>query len=224
MFKKAAIAARQKLKSLGKNNGSVFDDVYRNKLWRGEGEISSGLGSSPANSKSYEDLIVAYIEANDIRSMVDIGCGDHQVSHRILQRVSRPITYTGLDVSSVAIEHNRQKYGTENVSFICADAASSDLPEADLVTVREVLQHIPNADIAKILPKLKEFEHAVITNTVARNARNYNVDIAPGAASRAALGSGLLLDLPPFNCNVEVIDRKPHDDHPTEIITVRLLD
>lgn len=222
MLKQAVIKVRQRLKSAGKSNKDVFDEIYRSGTWKGPGEISSGLGSTPENARDYEDFIVAYIERHDIRSMVDVGCGDHQVSHRILARIPWTVDYTGLDVSSVAIDHNTAKFANEHVRFRCADAAQEELPAADLVVMREVLQHIPNTDVARILPRLKRFPHALVTNTVAKHATRLNVDIAPGSASRAALGSGLALELPPFGEEVEEMMRTSHKDHPTEIVTVRL--
>jgi hypothetical protein len=44
-------------------------------------------------------------------------------------------------VASV-INNNQARYGKANISFRCIDAACEDLPEADLLTAKEVLQHL----------------------------------------------------------------------------------
>ncbi|MGV8833285.1 MAG: class I SAM-dependent methyltransferase [Devosia sp.] len=219
-MKKILSRLAQRFRSYGKSNQQVFDQIYRAKTWKGPGEISSGLGSLPNNSQQYEDAVVAYVQDHGIRTIVDVGCGDFQVSERILRRLPDIVHYTGVDVSTVAIEHNQRKFANERVSFQVLDAASAPLPSGDLVLVREVLQHLPNADISKILSKLDEFPHALITNTVHTDARKKNFDIGAGSASRAGLGGGLWLDLPPFSRKVKPILIVVHDSHPTEIQTV----
>ena len=215
---------KQRFRSLGKTNQQIFDEIYRSRHWKGPGEISSGLGSLPGNSRQYEDAVVAYVEANPgIATIVDVGCGDFQVSGRILARLPETVRYIGLDVSQVAIEHNQRKFASDRISFRHLDAVTEPLPPGDLVLVREVLQHLPNAAVSSILPKLAAFPHALITNTVHKRARRRNVDIGAGSGSRAGLGSGLWLDLPPFNQRVEPLLVIAHENHPTEIQTVRLL-
>jgi len=213
---------RQKMRAFGKSNQQVFDEIYLKRGWRGPGEISSGLGSLPSNSRQYEDHVVKYVLDNEISSIVDVGCGDFQVSQRILTRLPETVRYTGLDVSQVAIDHNQRKFSNNRIAFMCLDAASSSLPEGELVLVREVLQHISNADIANILPKLKNYPHALLTNTEHNQAKRVNIDIAPGSASRAGLGGGLWLELEPFWCNVEDQLVVTHGSHPTKIRTIRL--
>jgi SAM-dependent methyltransferase len=223
MLRQFVAKARQRLRGHGKTNAEIFDQIYRDKSWRGKGEISSGLGSNAENSSAYEDYVVGYILENGVRSIVDVGCGDFQVSARILARVPDRVTYIGVDVSQLAVDHNQRKFGSDRVRFVCADAATDPLPEGDLGLVREVLQHLSNADIAKILPKLEKFPHALVTNTVKLGANTINFDIPTGSASRAALGSGLWLDKAPFHRSVEQVLGIRHGSHSTEIITVRLL-
>ena len=90
----------QSARALGKDNGAIFDEIYRKNHWGGEG-IYSGVGSEESNSRPYEDLVVSYVEEHGIKSIVDVGCGDFQVSGRILDRLPDSLTYTGVDVSQV---------------------------------------------------------------------------------------------------------------------------
>jgi len=219
---------RMRLRSLGRSNAEVFDGIYKNHRWGTNPDasdgISSGSGSFAQNTRSYEDLVYAYAAKHGIRTIVDVGCGDFQVSKRILNRLPASVDYTGLDVAQVVVDRNNALFGNERTRFVQHDAALENVPPADLVLIREVMQHLPNADIKKMLANLDPASHILATNTVAIRARKINMDLPPGSASRAGLGSGLALDQPPFNCRVEELLRVPHAKWPTEIVTVRILE
>jgi SAM-dependent methyltransferase len=166
---------------------------------------------------------VEYVVENKTTSLVDVGCGDFQVSQRILARLPDTVRYTGLDVSQVVIERNNDLFARDGIAFVRCDAALDELPSGDLVLIREVLQHLSNSDIIKILRKVRQFPHVIISNTRKKGAARRNMDIASGASARAVLGSGLWLDLPPFNCHVEELLLVDHTEASYEIETVRLI-
>jgi SAM-dependent methyltransferase len=213
--------AAQFVRARGRANSAIFDEIYRKNFWGGEG-VYSGQGSDQANTAEYERLVADYAIEHGIRSIVDIGCGDFQVSERILARLPESVTYRGLDVSSVAVERNSALFASERVSFAQCDAAGDELPAGDLVLVREVLQHLSNRDILAILPKLRRFPHAIVTNTRRKGARPRNADQASGASSRVATCGGLWLELPPFGQPIEELLVVEHAFFPTEIVTVKL--
>lgn len=214
----------QRLRAAGKSNRQIFDDIYSHKRWHGDGEISSGLGSIPDNTTEYEDFVSSYILKNDIRAIVDVGCGDFQVSQRLLSRLNDiNIIYKGLDVSEVVINHNNKHYCGDNISFCLHDASHDRVPPGDLVMIREVLQHLPNADVANILDNVEHCPHVLITNSQPLRPSRINHDIAAGSNSRAGFGSGLQLDQAPFFRQVERVLAVPHKRNPTVIETVRLI-
>jgi len=219
---------RMKLRSLGRSNAEVFDGIYKHHRWGTNPDaadgISSGSGSFAQNTQPYEDLIRVYISNHGIRTIADIGCGDFQVSKRILDSLPAPLDYTGLDVSQVVVDRNNSLFANERTRFVQHDAARENVPPADLVLIREVMQHLPNADIKKMLANLDPASHVLATNTVAIRATRINIDLPAGSASRAGLGSGLTLDQLPFHCKVEELLRVPHAKWPTEIVTVRVLE
>ena len=190
--------AAQFVRARGRPNSAIFDEVYRKNFWGGDG-LYSGVGSEEINSREYEQLIVDYVTANGIQSIVDVGCGDFQVSQRILDRLPDSVTYRGLDVSHVVAQRNNRLFASDRISFAQSDAAKDELPPADLVLVREVLQHLSNRDILAILPKLRRYPHALVTNTRRKGAQPRNGDQASGASSRVATCGGLWLKLPPFD-------------------------
>src|SRR6478735_6812488 len=70
---------------------NVFEHIYRNDLWHG----GSGPGSLPSVNRPYVRFLHGFLRANQIQTVVDLGCGDWQFSRRIDWGGAR---YLGLDV------------------------------------------------------------------------------------------------------------------------------
>ena len=69
--------------------------------------------------------------------------------------------------------------------FFHADATRAPLPAADLLLVKDVLQHWSNADIAAFLPQLSKYKSALITGSFPPHALAYvNRDMPAGANFR----------------------------------------
>ena len=200
----------------------IFTYIYRNRLWGGaEGDnFRSGTGSLALHSRDYEDFVAALGERAGIRSILDIGCGDFQVARRILDRLDPSVRYIGVDVVPDLIRHNQAKYGNACVSFTMP-RAGEPYPDADLVTIRQVLQHNDNRSVAEIL---KRARHAgrwlVIAEHVPIAPKTPNLDIRTGHETRIDLGSGLYVDAPPFDLPIEEAVTFPMDDGTVLRVTV----
>jgi SAM-dependent methyltransferase len=209
--------ARRQKWSEGLSVSETFEKIYAENKWGravNGSRFYSGNGSQPEKSRTYEDLVVDFINGNDdIRSWVDIGCGDFQVAGRILERLARPVTYVGCDVASNLVSHNSAKFGAPRVSFVTCNAAESDPPGADLVTIRQVLQHLSNADIARILERIRRlYRAAIITESLPTRPLAPNLDIRHGIAVRIPLGSGVYVDEPPFSLTVSQASDSPYSE------------
>ena len=188
----------------------VFEEIYETHTWDQKGSTAryrSGPGSSALVTKSYEAFVVDYLMHHpEARTLVDIGCGDFQVGHRILDALAtleRPIRYIGCDIASNVIDYNSRTFGAPNVSFQVLDATNGSPPAGDIVTVREVFQHLSNAHICTAIANLRQhFGHAIITESIPPNPRAPNVDIVSGYRTRDGYGSGVFVDKPPFNLTV----------------------
>jgi SAM-dependent methyltransferase len=168
------------------DHAKVFDAIYRDDTWRG----GSGPGSTIANTGPYRDFIASFLRTHAITSVVDIGCGDWQSSHLIDWGDA---SYLGTDVSKIALERAR-RYAGPKVTFQQLDATREDVPRADLLLAKDVLQHWSNSDIRGFLPKLSGYRFALITNGFPeKKARFINTDIRPGK------GRPVELSAPPFN-------------------------
>jgi len=87
------------------------------------------------------------------------------------------------------------------VKFISLDIVEDDLPDGDICFLRQVLQHLSNAQISKILPKLKMYNVCFVTEHYPTDnpAIVPNKDIVHGGGIRPYENSGVYLDESPFN-------------------------
>jgi hypothetical protein len=135
---------------------SHFDELYRNGGWNG---LGSGPGSNPEQNKEYLYMLHKIIDYTPgIHTVVDIGCGDFV----LMKELKHTKKYIGVDASKYIIEENKKTY--PNIQFECRNIVTEELPSGDLAIVKDVLQHLPNSDITKVLEKLKKFKWVIITN------------------------------------------------------------
>lgn len=166
------------------DHGKIFRGAYASGKW-GHG---SGPGSDPAQCKPYIHLVEDLIRFQNIRSVLDLGCGDGQLARAIDWGKAE---YEGLDVVT---GH---------------DIRTCDLPPADLVVIKDVFQHWPNADIGLMLFRLREYGRILVTNTVSEQITGLpvNADIAAGQWRSVDLAT------PPFSMKVRELLRweLPHE-------------
>lgn len=178
---------------------ATFAKIYRENLWGGgQHEFISGSGSSGKVAEVYLDYVARFIRDYGIESVVDLGCGDFRIG-RAISRVAPQ--YTGVDVVPELIAHHVANYSTETVTFRCLDITEEDLPGGDLCLVRQVLQHLSNAEIAAVLRKLRSYRFVLITEHFPRMsvALSANKDKPHGPDTRSVDHSAVVLTAPPFS-------------------------
>jgi len=164
----------------------IFDSIYRDNRWQG----GSGPGSREEVTRAYRTFLQDFMRANNIGSVVDLGCGDWQIARHMDWS---GINYIGVDTSRVVLEAT-QRFARDGVSFFHANAVTEPLPSADLLIVKDVIQHWPNADILAFLPQLANYRFALITNGFAAPlVARLNADIKVGNCRAVNLA------LAPFN-------------------------
>jgi SAM-dependent methyltransferase len=130
----------------------------------------------------------------------DLGCGDFNVGKELVKYTKK---YVAVDIVPALIAHNKEIYKDENLEFHCLDIASDDLPSGDCAIVRQVLQHLSNAEVQRIVKKLADFKHIVLTEHVPEEDFVPNKDIVTGQGVRLKKQSGLNLLAPPFKFKVK---------------------
>lgn len=210
---------RRARRSLGwfRSPESVFTEIYRKNQWGGEaGEPCSGGGSAEALiADPYVDLLERHAERFGFKGMdfVDLGCGDMRIGSRLIPLCRN---YVGVDVVRYLVERLRDEFGSERVSFAHLDIVDEDLPAGDVCFLRQVLQHLSNRQIRRILPKLRKYKRVYVTEhiPVAERFLTVNLDKPPGGGIRLDRGSGVDLCAPPFNLPAtafEVVLETPGD-------------
>jgi hypothetical protein len=95
-------------------------------------------------------------------TVVDLGCGDFELGRQLVAR-AQSANYIGCDIVPELVENLSTRYANERVRFKCLDIVADELPDGDVCLIRQVLQHLSNAEIMKVLRKLHKFRRVYIT-------------------------------------------------------------
>lgn len=178
----------------------AMQQVYTNQLWGTDGsEFYSGEGSHQENLvQPYVETVIRFLKDHAPITVLDVGCGDFNVGQQI-----RPFAqqYTAVDIVPELIERNRSEFSFENLTFECLDLAKDTLPSADVLIIRQVLQHLSNAEIQSFLPRLHQYSYVILTEHIPNGEFAPNVDIISGQGIRLKKKSGVDLLAEPFDWN-----------------------
>ncbi|MBW7896421.1 MAG: class I SAM-dependent methyltransferase [Opitutaceae bacterium] len=95
------------------------------------------------------ELVLSRLRNIDFKSLVDVGCGDGRFLREV-RRCYPKVSALGVDYSPVAV--NLAKAMNPSSNYLCADITRVPLPHKfDVVTMIEVLEHIPPDDISLFL-------------------------------------------------------------------------
>jgi hypothetical protein len=184
------------------SRAEIFSLIYKDKMWGGSDDFYSGHGSAdPQLVEPYIAAVSAFLsDLPTAPDVCDFGCGDFRVGQKV-----RPLCagYVGADVVPELIERNKERFADLNVDFRVVDIVTDDLPEGEVAFIREVLQHLSNAEIEAVLPKLAKFRYVVVTEDLPQGDFLANVDKPASFDIRATLGSGVDLEKAPFDFPVK---------------------
>ena len=198
----------------------IFSEIYHNGLWGKSADSKqryySGAGSHDINITTvYFDNVCAFLKTLPNKpNVVDLGCGDFSVGAQIRQYCNN---YVACDIVPQLIEHNKIKYNDLNVDFRTLNLITDELPKADIVFIRQVLQHLSNDQIQKLIPKLHlSYIYLILTEHLPKSKIfTPNLDKPTGPGIRIGYDSGIVLSAEPFNlkflheqliCEAEIYD------------------
>nr|WP_299488331.1 class I SAM-dependent methyltransferase [uncultured Allomuricauda sp.] len=181
----------------------AMEQIYEAKLWGDNGSnFYSGEGSHhPELVEPYVHVLQSFLKSfENPLTVLDLGCGDFNVGAQLVGHTKR---YIALDIVEELINYNKTKFKSSNLEFHCLDIAKDDLPSADCVILRQVLQHVSNAEIKSIVEKLYDFKYVVLTEHLPHDDFSPNIDIISGQGIRIKKQSGLDLQAAPFYLRVK---------------------
>ena len=181
---------------------AVMSQIYENNLWGGNSsEFYSGEGShDPIIVQPYIDAVSSFLKSfEEPLILCDLGCGDYNVGKEILPFSKK---YIAIDIVPSLIERNKTLFQAENLSFQCLDLAKDELPEGDCALVRQVLQHLSNDEVQKIIQKLSNYQYVILTEHLPMGEFTPNKDKISSQGIRLKQQSGIDLLAAPFYLNV----------------------
>jgi len=180
----------------------VMIQIYQLYLWGGkEYEFYSGDGSHDITIiEPYQEVVIRFLQSFDEPLIVcDLGCGDFNVGKKFVSFTKK---YIGVDIVPDLIERNKNRFQAENLSFQCLDLATDELPKGDCAIIRQVLQHLSNHEIQKILQKLSAYQYVILTEHLPSGDFVPNKDKIASQGIRLKQQSGINLIESPFNWDV----------------------
>ena len=193
----------------------AMEQIYDLKLWGGKTfDFFSGEGSHlPELVRPYLDAIITFlISFEDPLVVCDLGCGDFNIGKELVKYTK---TYVAVDIVEGLIARNKEKFKDQKLQFHCLDLAVDALPSGDCVILRQVLQHVSNAEILNILDKLTAYKYVIITEHKPEGNFEPNKDIISGQGIRLKKQSGINLLAAPFHFKVK---------EETQMLSLRLQD
>jgi len=156
-----------------------FDQVYNNNVWSfpdwegaaNGGGVRSGFGSTLHQTVNLREFLESFIREKNIKSVVDIPCGDLHWITNVNPVISGNVVYFGGDVSKVVIDEHKQKYAdSPSMNFDVVDAVDQDLvsipgvtnavtgvsiEEGVLIIVRHLMFHLNEDECFKVLENIE---------------------------------------------------------------------
>jgi SAM-dependent methyltransferase len=184
------------------SNEHLFDSIYLNHIW-GTGQEGNGISGSGSHEQyivgPYVNAVREILRENKIETIVDLGCGDFNVGS---QFVDCCVNYVACDISKTIIEINKKRFNSKKVEFRQLDLTMDKLPSGEIGILRQVLQHLSNADIKRFVARLNQeqnFKYLLVTEHLPDIAQfEPNLDKRSGPNIRIDIKSGVILHEPPF--------------------------
>ena len=169
---------------------NTFNRIYAEGTWGRDvaGKGTSGTGSTLEITREYRAYVEDFIKTHNIKSVVDAGCGDWTFSSAIDWNGA---SYLGVDIASDVVATVRAKHEKANIKFQVGDI-TDDLPAADLLISKDVLQHLSNELVHNFIEnnlRKGKYKWVILTND--RGSKNSDVE---SGGYRA-----IDLSAPPFN-------------------------
>jgi SAM-dependent methyltransferase len=148
---------------------NAFGVIYRFNRWNGT-ETRSGPGSTMGSTSTLRRILPEFCEGVGATSVLDLGCGASFWMPDLPGYLGIEIVPEALDAISNHFPDRTYQQG---------DIVSDELPHADVVIARDVLAHLPIADVLAVLGNIRASGATWALLTTFEDARN-TADARPG--------------------------------------------
>lgn len=166
----------------------IFTHIYKGNFW-GSGESISGPGSELRVTHNMRQKLSTLIKRFGIASIADAPCGDLNWMKHVDIGTCK---YIGIDIVQELIENNTKTFGPAR-EFRHFNLLENVIEKVDLIICRDMLAHLTDEQIFKVLRNFKQSGSKYILMTTNLAAQG-NTTIENAGDWRK-----LNLELPPFN-------------------------
>lgn len=149
----------------------VFTDIHEENYWSDQRTVS-GPGSTIDATESLRREMPKILKHYDIRSILDIPCGDFAWMKEV---DLKSIDYIGADIVEKIVRENVRMYEKEGRRFLELDIIRDPLPQSDLVMVRDCFVHFSYADIRRSLENIIASKSLYLFTTTFMGKENINI-------------------------------------------------
>jgi hypothetical protein len=156
----------------------AFTSVYDQGYWGSDN--LSGFGSSLEATGVTREIVLKIIRDYEIKSVVDVACGDFVWMPLVLNELMDSVKFTGCDIVDSLLDQHRENYPQYN--FQSLDFVVGKIPAGELIVCREALQHLPIRDIQTALRNFSNSgsKYLLATTHLRRFGIRNRRDIQPG--------------------------------------------
>ncbi len=181
----------------------VMTQIYEKNLWGGTTfDFYSGAGShDPKIIDPYLKVLTDFLESQNPPLVVcDLGCGDFNIGKHLTKYSKK---YIAIDIVETLINRNKKLYKEDNLEFYCLDITKDELPKGDCIILRQVLQHLSNTEIQKVVKKIKHYKYVILTEHIPLGNFVPNKNIITGQGIRLKQNSGVNVLEAPLNFKIK---------------------
>ena len=193
---------------------NAFRHIYLSNHWQNYFKLDlqksrSGPGSNLNYTSDMSRELEKFFADKNIKTILDIGCGDFIWMNLLLNKYYNYDKYLGLDIVDELIKNNNLKYSNDKISFKTFDLVKDEIPKGfDIILIRDVFIHLKNEQIVNFLNLLKNLDIKFFGVTSTPSLKKNNELKAVGRYR------DINIEIEPFNLKnfLHKIDEKNNND------------
>ena len=153
----------------GADRKTIFAHHYRTNFW-GDQESLSGPGSSLKYTENLRAHLPGLLSDLGVKTFLDAPCGDFNWMRMV--ELPEGVQYHGCDIVPELVDRLQKEYGDDRRRFSVLDIVDDEIPRADLWMCRDVLFHLNNREVFRVLKKFADSEIPWLLTTSHRQGKN----------------------------------------------------